>query len=146
MKKSKIDWKECKYEGEWAGKIRNGRGRSTWISDGSQYCGEWSNNAFNGKGVFSYGSGHVFHGNFDTFCPVDGILYAPSGAVYSVTYKGKTRCWLGKLPTAQFINEISDEQEVAGVIEELYDALVLPTDSDRKSHDVGKNDVAFKPR
>jgi hypothetical protein len=136
MKKSKIDWKECKYEGEWAGKIREGKGRSIWVSDGSQYCGEWSNDAFNGKGVYSYGSGHVFHGNFDAFCPVDGILYDPSGTVYSVTYKkGKARCWLGKLPTAQSFSEILDEQEVAQAIEEIYDAFVLPADCDRKHQD-----------
>jgi hypothetical protein len=81
----------------------------------------------------------VFHGTFDAFCPVDGILYAPNGTVYSVAYKRKTRSWLGKLSTAESINEISDEKEVARVIEELYDAFVLPAGSDCKHQAAGKN-------
>ena len=130
-KKAKIDWADCIYEGEWIGNTRTGSGRLISRSDGRQYCGEWSDNTFNGKGVFSYATGHVFFGTFKSHCPLEGYLYDPSGSVYSVTYSGKTRCWEGKLPTAEQINQISDQREIDRILEDMYDDFVLAVEINR---------------
>ena len=124
-KKFDSDGGECIYEGEWVDNVRSGQGRLIWISDGRQYCGEWSDDAFHGSGVFSFSTGHVFHGTFNNHCPLKGFLYDPSGSIFSVSYKGNAICWEGRLPTAELINEITDEQQKSKAIEEIYDAFVL---------------------
>jgi hypothetical protein len=128
-----MEWGDSIYEGEWVGNIRSGRGRSIWKSDGRQYCGEWSENEFHGKGVFSFPSGHVFFGKFKKHCPTEGFLYDPGGRVFSVSYKGNSQKWNGHLPTAESINQVSNEREESKIIEDMYDAFVLKNTAIRRA-------------
>jgi hypothetical protein len=100
---------EAKYQGEWVGNIRDGRGYQIW-PDGSLYEGFWSNNKANGRGRLIHADGDVYEGEwkddkahgFGVYMHADGARYEgywmedkqhgrgveqwPDGAVYDGNY------------------------------------------------------------
>ena len=54
----------CKYEGEWNGKRRHGKGIFEWPS-GARYEGNYENNQRQGQGTLTYADGSVYSGTWN---------------------------------------------------------------------------------
>lgn len=52
-----------KYEGEFLGDVKHGRGKLTW-SDGAVYEGDWLKGDRTGRGIFTWVNGDVYEGEF----------------------------------------------------------------------------------
>ena len=100
---------EAKYQGEWEGETRAGRGYQIW-PDGSLYEGSWKNNKANGSGRLIHADGDVYEGEwkddkahgYGVYMHADGARYEgywsedkqhgrgveqwPDGAVYDGNY------------------------------------------------------------
>jgi hypothetical protein len=100
---------EAKYQGEWIGEVRDGRGYQIW-PDGSLYEGFWKNNKANGRGRLIHADGDVYEGEwkddkahgYGVYMHADGAKYEgywsedkqhgrgveqwPDGAVYDGNY------------------------------------------------------------
>ena len=100
---------EAKYQGEWIGNVRDGRGYQVW-PDGSLYEGFWKNNKANGRGRLIHADGDVYEGEwkddkahgYGVYMHADGARYEgywsedkqhgrgveqwPDGAVYDGNY------------------------------------------------------------
>ena len=52
-----------KYEGEWKGGFRHGKGTMTW-DDGASYTGNWVMGRAQGKGKFMHAKGEIYEGDW----------------------------------------------------------------------------------
>ena len=57
-------WLYSRYEGEWSGDKRNGRGSFFYASSGEKYEGQWLNGEKNGMGVYTYAYGDKYEGQW----------------------------------------------------------------------------------
>ena len=73
---------EAKYQGEWIGNVRDGRGYQIW-PDGSLYEGFWKNNKANGRGRLIHADGDVYEGEWkDDKAHGYGVYIHADGARY----------------------------------------------------------------
>jgi hypothetical protein len=73
---------EAKYQGEWIGNVRDGRGYQIW-PDGSLYEGFWKNNKANGRGRLIHADGDVYEGEWkDDKAHGYGVYMHADGARY----------------------------------------------------------------
>ena len=55
---------EIIYEGDFLNGVWHGKGKITWIKDGSWYEGDWFNNERHGKGKYVWSDGAVYEGEW----------------------------------------------------------------------------------
>ena len=82
----------CTYEGRFSEGYREGQGKLQYSNISDYYDGRFSKNYFNGLGIYTWGDGNTFNGEWKFHDVWNGTVMDPKGEPLS-TYKDGKRIW-----------------------------------------------------
>jgi hypothetical protein len=98
-----------RYEGEFSGGVRHGRGVQRYAADGSKYDGEWARGVRQGAGRLTMANGDVYSGAW-----AGGLKEGPGQLVFAARRQVYTGEWREGNPVAGELQGLTQMDLVAG--------------------------------